>query len=389
MTVHAKLSASSAYRWIHCPGSVSLCAKFPDTTSDFAREGSYAHAIAEQKLLAYKGDITKATCTRRINKLTDTREKEKWKKEAMRHTDTYLDYVNQVALSVAVAPFIVAEKRVDFSAYVPEGFGTADCLIFLGDELHVVDFKYGKGVAVSAEDNPQLKLYALGAIHDYALIYGGITKVKLAIVQPRLNTISEWGLTADELRAWGETIKPIAQEAFEGSPTCKAGDWCRFCNAKVECKARAKHYAEVALMPRHDPRLMTNDDLAGYLLITEGMDKWMKEIKELALTKCLNGEDINGYKAVAGRSTRSFTDMDEAFNVLMRHGIDEAILYERTPLTLAKVEKVVGQKEFNALVGDYIIKSEGKPTLVPVTDKREAITNQQAASDVFTIVKGE
>lgn len=388
MTAHAKLSASASARWLKCPGSVSLCELFTDLTTEFAKEGTFAHAIAEQKLLTYKGDIKKATCTRRIKKIADELDKNGvWKKEAMRYTDVYIDYINQIALSYSVAPYIVAEKKVDFSEYVPEGFGTADCLIFAGDILHVIDFKYGKGVAVDAEDNPQMKLYALGALHDYKLVFGSIKQVKLSIVQPRLSNISEWETSADSLRQWGESIKPTAQKAFDGSNEFHAGEWCRFCLAKAECKARAEHYAKLAQLSKNDPRLITNDDLAGYLTSTQGMDKWLKEIKELALTKCLNGENVEGYKAVAGRSTRAFTNQDAAFSVLTNNGIDEALLYERKPLTLAQAEKVVGKTEFNKLLGDYITKSAGKPALVPASDKREAVTNQQKASDVFTKIK--
>lgn len=381
-TQHALLSASSAHRWLHCTGSPLLEKEFPDTTSVYAKEGTLAHELCELKLKKYTTVMPKGTYTRAHNKITKS---ELWQNEMESTSETYLEYVKGIMLACKIAPAVLIEKRVDFSRYVPEGFGTADCLILAGDTLHVIDYKHGKGVVVDADHNPQMMLYALGAMDELSLLYR-FKSVHMVIVQPRVNNISEFAMTADELVEWGESVvKPKAEAAISGNGTFKAGDWCRFCRAKQQCKTRYESndslYPE--LSERHDPRLITLDELGEYLKRGRDMAAWLEDMKEYALSESLAGADVPGWKAVEGRGSRVFTDTDEAVDTLIKNGIDESVLYERRVLTLAQMEKAVGKKAFGEIVGNLVVKNPGKPTLVEESDKRPKITNQPTAADVF------
>lgn len=381
-TQHALLSASSAHRWLHCTGSPLLEKEFPDTTSVYAQEGTLAHELCELKLMAYTGEITKRKLTSMKNKLMKS---ELWQPEMDSTSEAYLDYIKDITMSYTVKPVILTEKRVDFSQYVPEGFGTADCLILAGDTLHVVDYKHGKGVVVDADHNPQMMLYALGAMNELSLLYR-FKFVHMTIIQPRVNNISEFTLTADELTEWGEmVVKPKAEAAMSGKGEFEAGDWCRFCRAKRQCKTRYESndslYSELSV--QHDPRLITLEELGEYLKRGRDMAAWLEDMKEYALSESLAGADVPGWKAVEGRGSRAFTDTDEAVDTLIKNGIDESVLYERRVLTLAQMEKAVGKKAFGELVGDLVVKNPGKPTLVEESDKRPRITNQPTAADVF------
>lgn len=392
MKAHALLSASSAARWLACPPSARLEENFPDTTSEYAKEGTLAHEVAELKLRKYATEpMSQRTYTTRLNKL---KKNELWHAEMDEHTNTYLDYIKNIMLSYPTTPYVMCEKRVDFSKYVPEGFGTADCLIMAGDTLHVIDLKYGKGVMVEAECNPQMMLYALGALEACKMLFAPKT-VKMTIVQPRLNNISEWELTADQLIGWGEdVVAEIAKLAYEGEGEFKPGDHCKFCRAKAQCRARAEACMELVpiaeawqagenIVAKTVAGLYSKEQLSEYLAKGKLLKDWYEDISGHALNLCLNGEDVPGFKAVEGRGSRAFTDLEEAFNVLMKAGIDEAMLYERKPLTLAQAEKVVGKSKFAELVGGYIVNNPGKPTLVPESDKRKAISNAVKAEDVF------
>lgn len=381
-TQHALLSASGAHRWLHCTGSPLLEKDFPDSTSVYAQEGTLAHELCELKLMTYTGEITKRKLTSMKNKLMKS---ELWQPEMEGTSETYLDYIKDITMSYTVKPVILTEKRVDFSRYVPDGFGTADCLILAGDTLHVVDYKHGKGVVVDADHNPQMMLYALGAMSELSLLYR-FKFVHMTIVQPRVNNISEFTMTADELIEWGEkVVKPKAEAAISGNGEFEAGDWCRFCRAKQQCKTRYESndslYPE--LSAQHDPRLITLAELGEYLRRGRDMAAWLEDMKEYALSESLAGADVPGWKAVEGRGSRAFTDTDEAVDTLIKNGIDESVLYERRVLTLAQMEKAVGKKSFGELVGDLVVKNPGKPTLVEESDKRPRITNQPTAADVF------
>lgn len=381
-TQHALLSASSAHRWLHCTGSPLLEKEFPDTTSVYAQEGTLAHELCELKLKKYTTVMPKGTYTRAHNKIMKS---ELWQNEMESTSETYLEYVKEIMLACEIAPAVLIEKRVDFSRYVPEGFGTADCLILAGDTLHVIDYKHGKGVVVDADHNPQMMLYALGAMDELSLLYR-FKSVHMVIVQPRVNNISEFTMSADELIEWGETVvKPKAEAAISGNGTFEAGDWCRFCRAKQQCKTRYESNDSLypQLSAQHDPRLITLEELGEYLKRGRDMAAWLEDMKEYALSESLAGTDVPGWKAVEGRGSRAFTDTDAAVDTLIKNGIDESVLYERRVLTLAQMEKAVGKKAFGEIVGNLVVKNPGKPTLVEESDKRPKITNQPTAADVF------
>lgn len=370
--VHAKLSASGAHRWINCPGSVRLEEDFPDTTSSYAREGTLAHALAEAKLKKYfiKGYGKKAY----DKEVEPIKSDELYDKSMENYTDVYFDEIKTRALSYKERPFVAIEERVDFSNWVPEGFGTCDCLMIYGDTMTVIDLKYGKGVEVDPEDNPQLMLYALGACAGYGFLFN-IKKVTLCIVQPRIDNIKSWDISADDLVAFGERIKPIAKDAYNGSDKLCQGEHCRFCKAKSRCPERAKEMfkAVVEIQPLLDKKiegLLSNDDISHFLKESTGVIDWIKDLEDEALKAILAGEEIDGYKAVEGRSIRKFSDESKALSTLIECGYDESVLYERKALSLSKLEKLVGKKEFNELLQDEIIKPKGKPTLVTVDDKR-------------------
>lgn len=388
MTKHALLSASAAHRWLQCTAAPRMEAKFPDTTSEFAKEGSLAHKIAELKLRSYAIEpISHATYTRRMNKL---KKDELYQSEMDGHTETYLDYIKGILLSYKVKPYVAAEKRVDFSQYVPDGFGTADCLIMAPKELHVIDLKYGKGVPVDAANNPQMRLYALGALSAYQFLYQFET-VHMHIIQPRINNFSQETLGIEQLTQWAESVvKPKAQEAYtEGKGQFHPGDWCRFCRAKAQCKARSEAYAAMAATAeeKHDPTMITMPELGEYLKKAKQLKEWAEDLQEYALSQCLQGVHVPGWKAVEGRGSRTFTDTDAAFGKLMQNGIDESILYERVPLTLAKTEKAIGKKLFAELCGEFIEKKPGKPALAPESDKRPALDLTPKAADVFKSIE--
>ena len=381
-TQHALLSASSAHRWLHCTGSPLLEKEFPDTTSVYAQEGTLAHELCELKLKKYTTIMPKGSYTRAHNKIMKS---ELWQNETEGTSETYLEYVKGIMLACEIAPAVLIEKRVDFSRYVPEGFGTADCLILAGDTLHVIDYKHGKGVVVDADHNPQMMLYALGAMDELSLLYR-FKSVHMVIVQPRVNNISEFTMTADELREWGESVvKPKAEAAISGNGTFEAGDWCRFCRAKQQCKTRYESNDSLypQLSAQHDPRLITLTELGEFLKRGKDMAAWLEDMKEYALSESLAGAEVPGWKAVEGRGSRAFTDTDEAVDTLIKNGIDESVLYERRVLTLAQMEKAVGKKAFGEIVGNLVVKNPGKPTLVEESDKRPKITNQLTAADVF------
>lgn len=379
---HAKLSASGASRWATCPGSVQMEDGIPDKESVYAQEGTLAHEMSELKLKHYldpKG-FGKRKLNAAIKKL---KENELYQAEMESYTDNYVDFIKEKALSFPSNPYIEIEKRVDFSRWVDGGFGTCDCVLIHGSTLSIIDLKYGKGVPVSAEQNEQLILYALGAYDAFNLIYN-LDKIELNIVQPRINNFSTWEISLTELLLWGDYFKVQAEKALGGNgelvPSAKA---CKFCKARDICTARAENNlsleSEIKLKPNEIPK----DKLYEYISRGEDIAKWVADLKAYALDMCLKGEDVKGLKAVAGRTSRSWTNQDEAINKLIEGGIDEAIIYDKVPLTLAKLEKALGKQQFTTLVGDMVVTSEGKPTLVFENDKRPAITNTVNATSIF------
>ena len=383
---HALLSASGAYQWMACTPSARLQEQFPDNPSGTAAaEGTLAHELAELKVrnYFYSVEFGKRKLTNAINKL---KKEELWQDEMMGYTDEYLDYVKSVAMKYPSSPYVAIEKQVDLSTYIPEGFGTADCILIGGSILHVIDFKYGKSPdgRVKAEWNPQMLLYALGAYEAYWLLYK-IETVRLSIVQPRLSDgISEWECTLDEMLQFGEYVKERAALAIKGEGEfAPAPKTCKYCRAKGRCRARAEKDVELSFLVGTDPKLLSNEELGQYLLKGRDVAKWLSDAQDVALSECLAGKKVPGWKAVEGRGSRDWTDMDKAFSTLTSSGISDTILWERKPLSLAQVEKAVGKKDFQELVGELVIMKPGKPALAEESDKREAITNKVTAAEAF------
>jgi hypothetical protein len=382
---HALLNASGASRWLNCPPSARLEQDFPDSTSEAAAEGTLAHALGELKLQKYFTPMSKAMFTKRHNKI---KADPLYSKEMEDYTDEYLDYIKETALRYPSQPTITIEKKVDFSSYAPEGFGTADCILISGDTLHIIDLKYGKGVPVSAEKNPQMRLYALGALKEYDFIYA-INKVEMVIFQPRLDNISVDAMEAETLLNWGNAfLKPLAQQAFSGAGEFTPGDHCRFCRAKAVCRARSVTNTALEDFKGKLPPVLSNEEVGELLLKAQDLAKWAKDLEEQALKMCLAGENIPGWKAVEGRSNRCFTDTDAAFKELTAKGLaKEEVLYIRKPITLTETETLLGKKDFNIALSEFITKPPGKPALAKATDKREPLTLKNDANTDFANIQ--
>lgn len=369
---HALLSASSAARWMNCPGSARLCEGMPETTSEYAEAGRLAHSIGELKLrkrlMAGMGPKTFKTALEKL------RADPLYDPEMEHTTDSYAEYVEMLYMGYPAAPFIAVEKTVDFSEFVPEGFGTADCILIGNGRMDIIDYKHGKGVPVSAEDNAQMKLYGLGALMRYRWFYM-VDVLRLHIFQPRVSEPQCWEISRNDLIDWAvRVLRPVAEEAFDGSETFRAGEWCRFCKAKARCRVQADACTALEDFGYKDPRLLSNEELGQILGIGGRLKKWVTDLEEYSLAAVLAGEQIPGWKAVEGRRTRSFDDADAAFADLVAAGIEEALLYERRPLTLAQAEKAIGKPRFEELAGSHIVTPTGKPTLAPESDKRPAFS---------------
>ena len=384
---HALLGPSNAYQWAACPPSARLSEGLPDTGSEAAKEGTLAHELAELKLRNYfhSVDFGKRKLAAAVKKL---KENPLWDDEMMGYTDDYMDYVKAAALSFPAEPTVAIEKKVDISEYVPECFGTADCLLIGSGIIHVIDFKYGKNPSgrVEAENNLQMQLYALGAWTACRMLYP-VDRIRMSIVQPRLpDGITEWEIPLEKLLETGEWIRERAQLAWKGEGEYHPDEkTCRFCRAKGRCRARAEKNIEMAFAPAKGklPPLISNEEMGKYLLQGQDVAKWLSDLQDCALQECLAGRDVPGWKAVEGRSTRKWTDMDAAFGRLIESGINAAVLWERKPVTLAQIEKIVGKKDFAECVGEYVVKEPGKPALVQESDNRPAITNRVTAAEAF------
>ena len=368
---HAKLSASGAKRWMSCPPSVALEAKFEDKETSYAKEGTLAHSLAEAIINYNAGNIKKTE----FNKiLKNIKKDELYNQEMQDYIEDYAaavwEFVNE-AKAKCKDVIILTEQRVHFDEYVPEGFGTCDVVIVADDELHIIDLKYGKGVEVFAENNPQLRLYGLGAIDAFSLLYD-FDKVKMTIIQPRLNNISSEIMPVNFLTDWGRyTVKPAADLASRGEGEFKAGDHCRFCKAKATCRARADANLELAKMEFVEPDLLQDEEIGEVLRKAEQLSHWVKDITEYALLEAVNhGKKWTGWKLVEGRSNRKYTDEIKVADTLKEAGFDEAALYEKKLYGITAMEKIVGKKKFAELLNGLIEKPAGKPALVPESDKR-------------------
>lgn len=404
---HALLSASAAYRWLVCTAAPRFEEGLPESTSSYAEEGRLAHAIAELKVLKKFTVMSSRTYTTRLNKL---KKEPLYDPEMDKTTDLYMEHLLEQAMLYDSTPTVAAEVKVDFADYVPEGFGTCDCVMIGGDTLCITDYKHGKGVPVSAEGNPQMRLYALGALKRYAPIFGDtIKRVRMSIDQPRLDSYSSDTITVEELRAWGDSIKPTAQKAFSGLGEFVPGEHCRFCRGRAQCRARAhtntalEDFKDCIPLGKATPEqlaqaekdgqdgiptgILTDAEVGDLLIRGQQLVQWYKDLEEYATKALLDGKPIPGWKLVAGRSIRTFTDQDAAVQAVIAAGYDEALVYDRKPKTLTELEKLMGKKEFAEKIGGFVVKPLGKPTLALATDKREAYS--PAASDFAGVTADE
>ena len=380
--VHARLSASGAHRWINCPPSVLMEEQFPDKGSPYAAEGTFAHSLAELVLRYNNGEITKRQFTARLTKM---KQDPMYSEEMMGHIENYTQLVwEQVNAAKAECPgaFALFEQRLDFSEFVPDGFGTGDVLIVSDDVLQVIDLKYGKGVAVSAEGNPQLRLYGLGAIMEHSVLYD-IRKVRMTIIQPRLDNISTEELSVEELLNWAETVvKPRAALAIAGEGDLMVGEHCRFCKAMAVCRAQRDFQLELARYEFSDPDLLDDEEVADVLGRIDGLAKWADAVKAYALESAKAGRKFSGWKLVEGRSVRKYSDEGKCAEVLEANGID-GIWKPRELLGITAMTSLLGKKRFSELLDDFIVKPPGSPVLVPETDKRPELNSVDEARASF------
>lgn len=380
---HALLSAFSAYRWLVCTAAPRFEEGLPEHTSEYAEEGRLAHTLAELKVLKKFTIMTNRAYNTCLNKI---KKEARYDPEMDKTTDLYLGHLVEQAMLYDSTPAVAAEVKVDFADYVPEGFGTCDCVMIGGDTLSITDYKHGRGVPVSAEGNPQMRLYALGALKRYTPVFGNSIKViRMTIDQPRLDSYSTDIITVDELRAWGESIKPIAQKAFSGLGDFVPGGHCQFCRGRAQCRARAGISSALEdfkdcipagavksgeLVPQ-DATPLSDAEIGDLLIRGRHLIQWYKDMEEYATKALLDGKPIPGWKLVAGRSNRAFTDPDAAIQAVIAAGYDEALVYDRKPKTLAELEKLMGKAEFAEKIGSFVVKPLGKPTLALASDKRE------------------
>lgn len=369
--VHARLSASGAYRWMTCPGSVKLEEGLPDNPSEFAKEGTLAHSVAELMLRYDNNEISKAVYTRRLNKLKEDAQYSTELEELVReYTTRVWEEINNARKTCPdVQPLF--EQHLDFSAYAPGGFGTGDVVIVSEPVLYVIDLKYGQGVPVSAQDNPQLKLYALGALEEYGPLYD-IRKVAVTIDQPRQNSITTCSYTPEELEAWGrDAVAPKAAEALQEGAAIHPGPHCQFCRAEAVCRARTEENLRLAVLDFADPPLLSDEEIAQVLAQAEQLASWAKDVQEYAFKEALKGKKWTGWKLVEGRSVRKYADEAEAAKALLAAGQSEEKIYKpKALLGITDMTKLLGRKRFEEILSEYIIKPAGKPALVPESGKR-------------------
>jgi hypothetical protein len=384
MADHAILSASGSEKWLTCTPSVRLEQQFPEETSEYAAEGTFAHSLAELHLRHYLNPNKK---TRYLRELKKAQENPFYSQEMEDHIQTYIDIaiekINK-ARARSNDAVILLEQKLDFSPWVPEGFGTGDLVIIADGILEIVDLKYGKGVPVSAGRNTQMRLYGLGAINQFNCLYDFDT-VRMTIVQPRLDSISTDEVTVEDLLAWGETyVKPRAEMAFKGEGEFVAGEHCRFCRARFTCRARAEANLELAKYEFREPALLTHEEIAEILFKAEELQSWVTDIKTYALDQAENhGVKFPGWKLVEGRSNRKYADEDAVAQTLIIEGYKEEEIYTKSLLGITAMEKLLGKKRFEELLGEFIIKPPGKPTLVPESDKRPEISSVASAVEDF------
>ena len=363
--IHAVLSPSSSARWLACTPSARLCAEKEDKTSEYAIQGTYAHALAEYKLKKSLGQPTE----------DPTENLTYFDKEMDDCTDSYQHYVIEKLTEIkhiCKDPVVLVEQKLDFSKYVPDSFGTADCVIVADDTLTVIDLKYGVGILVDAEQNTQMMLYALGALIMFDSIYD-IETVTMTVFQPRRDNVSTFSMRKFELIDWAENVlKPKAELAYKGEGEFNAGSHCQFCKVKATCRKRAEYNLELAKYDFEMPDSLEDDEIEIILSKADEFISWLGDVKEYALNQALQGKQWKDYKLVEGRSNRKYKNESAAAKIVEAAGFDP---YEHKVLGITAMQKMLGRTKFNELLGDFIEKPQGKPTLVPMSDKRPTMKN--------------
>ena len=375
---HAILSASSSHRWLHCLPSARLELEFENTNGEAAKEGTAAHALSEHKL-------------KKALRIRSKRPTSEYDSDEMEEcTDAYVDFIMEqveLARKSCTDPIVLIEQRLDFSCYVPDGFGTGDCVIISDDRLHILDFKYGMGVLVDAEDNPQMKLYALGALEIYDSLYD-IKEISMTIFQPRRENVSTWTVPVEELKAWAEEeLKPKAAKAYQGEGEYMPGSWCTFCRASSRCRARADENLKLAQMEFKMPPLLTDSEIEEVLTILPDLTKWANEITAYATDAAVNhGKKWQGFKVVEGRSVRKYKDENAVAEKAVISGYKD--IYRKSLIPMTEMQKLMGKTKFEEILGNLIYKPPGKPTLVPKSDKRPAMNVADAKNEFNEIMEG-
>ena len=368
---HALLSASGAHRWLNCTPSARLEREFEDSSGEAAAEGTAAHALCEHKL-------------KRALKLRSKKPVSQYDSDEMdSHTDGYVEFVLELieqAKQACADPKVLIEQRLDFSRFVPDGFGTGDCLVIADGTLHIVDFKYGQGILVEAEENPQMKLYALGALELFDGIYD-ITSVSLTIYQPRRENISTHTVEKESLYQWAdEVLRPLAELAFVGSGEYCCGEWCQFCRAAVKCRARAEEKLKLTRLEFSLPPILSDAEIEEILAKLDDLTAWANDIRAYALEAALtHGKQWSGYKLVTGRSNRKYASEEAVADAAKEAGYRD--IFRQSLITVTEMEKLMGKTKFNEILGGLIEKPPGKPSLVPLSDKRPAIHAFSATTD--------
>ncbi len=363
MPKHAYLSASASHRWLHCPPSAKLCAEVRDESSPYAMQGTNAHELAEYKVLHALGDPLPNPSE--TLDFFDT--------EMDECTDQYCSYVLEQlaeAQKLCSDPKVLVEQRLDFSKWVPDGFGTGDCLIVADKVLHIIDLKYGLGILVDARENPQMMCYALGALDTYDGIYD-IETIKMTIFQPRRENVSTFTISKEDLLSWAENVlAPTAALAYEGGGNFLAGDHCQFCKVKATCRKRAEYNLELARYDFELPANLSAEEIAEILPKVDSLISWAGDIKDYALQQALSGTEYPGFKVVEGRSTRRYADEGAVAKAVADAGFDP---YEKKVIGITAMTSLLGKKKFEEILGSLVYKPQGKPALVPDSDRRPAM----------------
>ena len=374
---HARLNASSSHRWMMCPPSVKLSEQFADKPSPYAEEGTFLHELCELKLHRYLGDMVPELIEEQY---AEHRDNDFYSDEAESVTDEYVALCIETIEAVRLScpdPLIMVEHRLDYSEYVPEGFGTGDLVIVADGVIEVIDFKGGRGVRVDANQNSQLMLYGLGALLEFDPLYD-IHTVRMTIVQPRLSNTSTYEITAQELIRWAETeVRPKAMLAYEGAGEFCAGEWCRFGKARYTCRKRSEYHMRLAEHDFRQPDLLSDEEIADILPVADSLNSWVQDLLAYATQAAVNGKSWPGYKLVAGRTVRKYTSEAEVIKAATEAGYTD--IYKTTLLGVGDLEKRMGRKRFGEVLGKFIVKPAGAPTLVPETDARKPYSD--AASD--------